>query len=270
MDENNLTTTEEVTTDVTETEVADTQSEESTEVAESVGAEDQAKVEEEQPKQEIDVNAIAAAARRKAEAEVKARDAEYERRFGHLTNPKTGQPIRSEADYFAALDAQEELKAKAELQQKGIDPNLLDNFIANNPTIRQAQAVIAQSQQQQAMAQINADLAELNKIDPSITSIATIPNMDKINEIVQRTGGAVNLVDAYKIVNFGRVSDSKEAAIQQSAINQAKGKQHLSPVNGVATPEEGVEIPSDVLATWKEAFPDKSNAELKKLYNQTL
>lgn len=270
MDENNLTTTEEVTTDVEETEVADTQSEENAEAAETAGAEREQATVEEEKSQEIDVNAIAAAARRKAEAEVKARDAEYERRFGHLTNPKTGQPIRSEADYFAALDAQEELRAKQELQQKGIDPNLLDNFIANNPTIRQAQAVIAQSQQQQAMAQINADIAELNKIDPSITSIATIPNMDKINEIVQRTGGAVNLVDAYKIVNFGKVSDSKEAAIQQSAINQAKGKQHLSPVNGVATPDEGVEIPSDVLATWKEAFPDKSNAELKKLYNQTL
>jgi len=266
MDENNLTTTEEVTTDVDTTEVEDTQSEESVEVAETTGAEEQAEVEE--PK--VDINAIAAAARRKAEAEVRSRDEEYVRRFGHLTNPKTGQPIRSEADYFAALDAQEELKAKEQLKQSGVDPSLLDNLIANNPVIRQAQTVLQNQQMQQSISQINAEIAELNKLDPSITSIATIPNIDQINAIVQRTGGQITLTDAYKIVNFGKVSEGKEAAIQQNAINQAKGKQHLSPVNGVATPEDGVDIPSDVLEMWKDTFPDKSNAELKKLYNKTL
>ena len=271
MDENNLTTTEESTAEVNESYEADTSSEnnEGAAIPQESEESSQAETVEEQAPQ-IDVNAIAAAARRKSEEQLRMRDEEYVRRFGHLTNPKTGQPIRSEADYFAALDAQEELKAKEQLKQGGIDPSLLDQFIANNPTIRQAQAVIAQQQQQQSFDRINADIAELNKLDPSIVSLATIPNIDAINDIVQRTGGAVNLVDAYKIINFGKVSESKEAAIQQTAINQAKGKQHLSPVNGVATPDEGVEIPSDVLEMWKDTFPDKSNAELKKLYNKTL
>ena len=76
----------------------------------------------------------------------------------------------------------------------------------------------------------------------------------------------MSLVDSYKILNYGKAT----AAIQQQAINQAKGKSHLNPVNGVATPNEGAEIPQSELAYWKEAFPDKNPAELKKLYNKTL
>ena len=270
MDENtNLETTEEITTesviDSGENDVDAADQQEGQEGVTEQGTQD---AEEQEP--QIDVNAIAAAARRKSEQQLHAIDAEYARRFGHLKNPKTGQPIRSQADYLAALDAQEEMKAKDQLQQNGVDPSVLDTLIANNPMIRQAQAVMEQARNQQTFNMISEDIAELNKLDPSIVSLETIPNIDAINAIVQRSGGSIRLSEAYKIVNFGKVSENKQAAIRQNAINQAKGKQHLSPVNGVATPDEGVEIPSDVLSMWKETFPDKSNEELKKLYNKTL
>ena len=197
---------------------------------------------------------------------MKARDAEYARRFGNLVNPKTGQPIRSERDYLAALDAQEELKAKEQLKQSGVDPNLLDSFIANNPAVRQAQAVMAQAQQQATIGQINADVAELGRIDPSIVSLETVPP-DVIRLSMERQ---MSLVDAYKIVNFGQVNSSQQAAIQQAAINQAKGKSHLNPVNGVAVQDNSVDIPQSELARWKAYFPEKSAEELKKLYNDTL
>lgn len=257
----NLTTTEETTVDVdtTETEV-DTQGVEDAEPAEPQEVEDQA------TEPQVDVNAIAAAARRKAEAEMKARDAEYARRFGNLVNPKTGQPIRSERDYLAALDAQEEMKAKEQLKQSGVDPNLLDNLIANNPAVRQAQAVMAQAQQQATIGQINADVAELGRLDPSIVSLETVPP-DVIRMSMERQ---MSLVDAYKIVNFGQVNSSQQAAIQQAAINQAKGKSHLNPVNGVAVQDNSVDIPQSELARWKAYFPEKSAEELKKLYNDTL
>ena len=258
-----LTTTEETTVDVDTTEAeVDTQGVEDAEPAEPQESEET----NEAPEPQVDVNAIAAAARRKAEAEMKARDAEYARRFGNLVNPKTGQPIRSERDYLAALDAQEELKAKEQLKQSGVDPNLLDSFIANNPAVRQAQAVMAQAQQQATIGQINADVAELGRIDPSIVSLETVPP-DVIRMSMERQ---MSLVDAYKIVNFGQVNSSQQAAIQQAAINQAKGKSHLNPVNGVAVQDNSVDIPQSELARWKAYFPEKSAEELKKLYNDTL
>lgn len=260
MDEELLTTTDEVT-EVTES------SEENVEVA-NPQEQEQSVPEESTP--QVDVNAIAAAARRKAEAEARniqsSIDAEYVRRFGHLNNPKTGQPIRSQADYLAALDAQEEMRAKEQLEKSGVDPDILDKAIANNPMIRQAQMVIDANNRQATLMQINNDVATLGTLDPSITSLDNVP--PNVIQYSMQTG--INLVDSYKILNFGRIAEGKQAEITQSAINQAKGKQHLSPVNGVATPDDGVEIPSSELALWKEAFPDKSAAQLKKLYNQQL
>lgn len=267
----NLTTTEDSTVDSsidtsTEESVDSStisSSEENVESAEPQESQDSTKAPE---PQQVDVNAIAAAARRKSEAELKAVDAEFERRFGHLTNPKTGQPIRSQRDYLEALDAQEELRAKEQLKQQGVDPKVLDNLINNNPQIRQAQAVMAQQQQMLTINQINNDVAELSKMDPAIVSLESVPP-DVLQMSMNRN---MSLVDAYKIVNFGKVSSTQQAAIQQQAINQAKGKSHLNPVNGVATPDDGVEIPQANLAMWKEMFPDKTAAELKKLYNKTL
>lgn len=261
-------------------------SEEMSEAADPNTNEEGAEVEQaeqiEQPEQTeaqndvVDRNAIYAEARRVAEANArkaqKAIDEEYVRRFGNLKNPETGQPIRSQSDYLAALDAQERMKTRAQLQQQGVDPTVFDNAInnalANNPMIRQAEAVMAQAQQEQIFGQIGNEVAVLHQIDPSINTVFDVPP-DVIN-IVKSSNGAINLVNAYKIVNFGKVSQDQQAAIQQQAINQAKGKQHLSPVNGVSTPDEGVEIPESELAMWKESFPDKSKAELKKLYNKTL
>lgn len=261
----NLTTTEVNDTaeaEYTADESVDTSSEESVESAEPQESQDQAEPEAPQ----IDVNAIAAAARRQSEQRLRDIDAEYARRFGHLKNPKTGQPIRSQRDYLAALDAQEEMKAKEQLAQQGVDPSVLDNFIANNPAVRQAQAVMEQTSRAMTINQINNDVAELNKLDPSITSLDTVPP-----DVLQRSmQTGMNLVDAYKIANYGRMNDSQQAAIQQQAINQAKGKSHLNPVNGVATPDEGADIPQSELTMWKDMFPDKTSAELKKLYNKTL
>ena len=223
----------------------------------------------------IDRNAIFAEARRVAEANARkaqiARDNEFLTRFGHLKNPKTGQPIRSEADYLAALDAQEEMKAKAQLEQNGVDPSLIDTLVNNNPAIRQAQAVMAQQQESQMIGQIFNDIAELKTIDPSINTLQDVPP-DVLRCVLDNAsvGRHVSLAEAYKLTHFGQVSETQQAAIKQNAINQAKGKQHLAPVNGVSTPDEGVEIPESELATWRETFPDKSKAELRKLYNKTL
>ena len=264
MNENDVTTTEESVInesvdDINES--VDEQDLQGEEVEEAAAPQEQ-----EQEPEQVDVNAIAAAARRKAEAQQAAIDREFADRFKNFTNPKTGKPITSQRDYLDALDAQEEMRAKEQLQQQGIDPSVIDNLIANNPLIRQAQQVMAQSQQQQTINQINADVAELGRIDPSITSLDTVPQ-NVINMAMQRN---MSLVDCYKILNFGNVSTAKQEAIQQQAINQAKGKTHLNPVNGVATPDGDVEIPQSELGMWREYFPDKSAAELKKLYNKEL
>jgi hypothetical protein len=217
-----------------------------------------------------DMNAIFANARRRAEAEFKqkqaARDAEYARRFGNFTNPETGKPIQSEADYLEALDAQERVKAKAELESKGIDYGMIDRMINNSPQMREAQQVIQEMKAQKVEQAIQNDLAELNKMDASITSLETVPA--DVIELATKNG--FSLVNAYKIANFGKVSAQQTSAIQQRTINQISGKAHLAPVNGVVQNSNEVEIPADQLASWKEWYPNLSASELRKKYNRVL
>jgi len=218
--------------------------------------------------QTVDMNAIYANARRRAEAEFKkqreAEDAEFARRFSNYTNPETGRPILSRADYFEALDAQERMKAKAELESKGIDYGIIENAIKNSPQIRQAEQVLQRMHQQEVNQQITNDIAELNKMDPSITSLETIP----ADVLELATKSNVSLVNAYKIANFGRMSTQQASAIQQRTINQIAGKSHLAPVNGVTQNDGLASIPADELGFWRDAYPGLSETELRKKYTR--
>lgn len=219
----------------------------------------------------IDINAIAAAARREAEAnakrQMKAIDEDFARRFGNFTNPRTGQPIRSRADYLDALDAQDQMRAEQQLKDNGVDPEILESLIQNNPVIREAQQVIEQNRQKETNAAIMADVMELSQMDSSIRTLADVPR-EVIEKCMSLPG--LRLTDAYRLVTYGKVSASKEAAINQAAINQAKGKQHMAPMDGISTPDGLVDIPKSEVGMWKEMFPDKTMKELKKLYNDTL
>lgn len=248
---------------------------ETPEVAETVGTEETegqetARGEQTQePKEKpMDVNAVAAAARRQAEADARSRqakiDAEFEKRFGNCKNPITGQLIRTQADYLAALDAQSQIQAEEQLRQNGVDPSILQQLISNNPAIKQAEEVIMQARQQEATNRIMADVKALNELDGNITTLEDVP--EEVIKKAMSTG--LNLVDAYKLINYGKVASSKQEAIQQAAINQAKNKQHMAPIDGVATNDGLQEIPADQVDRWKAFFPEASPEELRKKYNR--
>lgn len=246
-----------------------TQGVEATEPAtqsEPVNPVDEGAVEETKP--EIDINAIYAQARRKAEAEAKEKmDKEAVRRFGNYKNPITNQPIRSQEEYYAALDAQEKLQRENELRSKGVDPAEIERYVQNSPAVREANEYLERMKQEETMKNINSDIAELSKFDPNIKDLNTVPR-EVVEKCVQCK---ISMVDAYKILNFGKVTASQAEAIRQNAVNQAKGKNHLQPMNGVATANDGLqEIPQSSLRTWQNMYPDLSMAELKKKYNQVL
>ena len=76
--------------------------------------------------------------------------------------------------------------------------------------------------------------------------------------------------EAYKLVNFDRLTSSKGEAAKQAAINQVKGKNHLA-TGAALNVNDGMEdIPVEALTMYKEAFPEKTMQELKALYNKAL
>lgn len=265
---------------VNETEAADQSTDVSnvdteTAVETSVGTESETEEAAAPQTQSRETNAAFANMRRQleaAEARQRQIDEMYARQFGNYTNPETGQPIRSAADYVEAMAAQERAQTRAQLQEANIDPNLIDNMIANSPAIRAAKEATAELNNIKANQMMEEDFRTILGFDPTKSSFDDIvndPSYGAVVDYVSRVPG-MRFSEAYKLVNFDRLSKSQTAAAKQAVVNQVKGQSHLSTGGGVTTGSSEEDIPANMLEMYKDTFPEKSMAELKALYNKTI
>lgn len=205
-------------------------------------------------------------ARRKYEAQIGSMNQQIAAMCNGITHPVTGQPITNVHDYIDALAIQQRQANEAELQEKGVDPALINRMIETNPVVMQAQRVIESNNAAMAGAALQRDLAELSKIDPNIKDIndlANMPTFPQMLDFVARNEG-VSIVDAYKVFNFGNAMQQTNQAARQQAINQMRGKDHLATQNGVAQEDDYVEVPPEIMSRWKSE--GKTEKQIRELY----
>lgn len=245
--------------------------EETSEVEETeTGAEESG--DSEPQEQSAEENARYAAIRRRAEEDARKR---YQNEIGAIdseiaalcegkVHPTTGQPITSMREYVDALRVQERMTREQELRDKGIDPSIIDKAVAQNPIVRQSQAVIEEYKAMNAEYALRNDLDELMKLDPSIKGPGDLNNLPELPEILDRIANrGESLVEAYKIVTYGKTTE----AARQQAINQMKGKSHLaSQPNSVATNNDEVEVPAEIMSSWK--AEGKTEKQIRELYKK--
>lgn len=218
--------------------------------------------------------AFAQMRRRMEQAERRAAevDAMYARQFEGYTNPETGAPIRSARDYAEAMAAQERMQARQKLQENNIDPRLIDNMIANSPVVRQAEEATAELNNIRAQQMVDEDFRKVLALDSSLTSKEDILKDPSFGSVLEYVGAhpGIRFDEAYKLVNFDRLSSSKTAAAKQAVVNQVKGQSHLSNGQAITNADSLEDIPPNMLEMYKEAFPEKNMKELKALYNKTI
>lgn len=233
----------------------------------------------EEPAKEPEIpDSVWAIARKRSEREAQARiDRQIAQRFGQYKNPATGKNIATLDDYFAAMDAQAEQSRQEAIDrmtanQSREQQEALRQILANDPEKRRLNARVQELEQkqidEQAGAAFNRDFAELQKLEPALKTVNDLEKLDgfdKIVQLVQEKG--LDMVTAYKAVNYGRATQASQAAGKQAAINAAKGKNHLAAHDGQAQPGTQKVMSESMLNLAKEAFPDKSDAEIQKLYN---
>lgn len=258
-----------------ETNLEETAAEETTQQVEEPAQESAA----EEPAKEPEIpDSVWAIARKRSEREAQARiDRQIAQRFGQYKNPATGKNIATLDDYFAAMDAQAEQSRQEAIDrmtanQSREQQEALRQILANDPEKRRLNARVQELEQkqidEQAGAAFNRDFAELQKLEPALKTVNDLEKLDsfdKIVQLVQEKG--LDMVTAYKAVNFGRATQASQAAGKQAAINAAKGKNHLAVHDGQAQPGTQKVMSESMLNLAKEAFPDKSDAEIQKLYN---
>ena len=223
-------------------------------------------------------NNVWAIARQRSEREAQQRvDRQFAQRFAGYKNPETGADIHTMQDYFDAMDAQNRIARQKAIEQATANQTAeqraaLQRLIDSDPEKARLKAEMEELKaarvNDEAQAAFAADFAALQKLEPSLKTtddLAKLDGFDKMVELVQRNG--LDMVTAYKAVNFGRATQASQAAGKQAAINAAKGKNHLAAHDGQARPGTQKVMSESMLHLAKEAFPDKSDAEIQKLYN---
>lgn len=227
--------------------------------------------------QSDEMNRIYADARRRAEAEAERKyaqkqaelDRQVAEQFKGFVNPETNQPITNAKEYFDAIAAQQRATIREQMTNAGLDASLLERVIEANPAVQEAKRALQEINNEKSEQQLQADREAIVAMDPTLSSVADVDNAPGIHEALEYAiSHNVNLADAYKIVNFDRLSTARVDAAKQGAINQAKSKSHLNTAGGSSFEDKSKEIPEKELSVWKRAFPDKSDKELKALYNK--
>ena len=257
--------------EVTDTEVSEEPQEEQAEAT--------AEPAEEPSEPEIP-DSVWAAARRRAEADAQKRaDAEVARRCAGKTNPLTGKPITTQKEYWEAIDAQNQMRRDAAFKQavKGLSPQdaaALEQVLKNDPEKQRMQRQIDEMKAVQdrdlAMQALNADVAEIGKLDPSIKSIDDVLKLPNVNAMIDKVRRGYSLVDAYRLLNYDSSMKASQNAGKQAARNEVRGKTHLAAHGGGSNGNGGKTIPASMLPSLKEQFPGKSIEELTKLYNDVM
>lgn len=227
-----------------------------------------------------------AARRRQAEQQAAIEQALAEERKKHeqefkdffaaasLKNTVTGKPITNMEEFnawkqdFAAAKLQRELKAGK------LTPESLNEAISANPAVQQMQRMAAEQEeakrqagQQAAKARIDAEIAEIGKLDPTIHEAGDLLKMPKAKEFYEYVRKGYTFLDAYRLSNFDQLTARTAEAARQQALTNARGKDHLTPSQqrgaGAAS------VPADEMEVFRAFNPGTTDAEIQDYYNKS-
>lgn len=232
-------------------------------------------------------NARYAAARRKAEQErdaavQKAKDdakAELEgviQSLG-LKDPYTKKPITTREEFQAYRQQFEIEKKAAFLKKSGMSEEEFQNFVNELPEVKEAAAKKKEAEEsaqsaREAQAKIEVDnqIAEITKDDPSITSIAELAEAmrkaGKYDEFYGKVKKGYSLTDAYRLATMDTRAEKNISQTKQAALNAANSKNHL---DRTTTRGAGaVTVPAEIMEQYRAFNPGISDAEIQAHYTK--
>ena len=187
-------------------------------------------------------------------------------RDANLKNTITGKPITSMDEFRQWQEAFAQKKAEQAMKTGKMTPEVLNDMISRHPVVQQAQAVIDQHAKETQRQRLDAEMAEIRKLNPAVATVGDLlklPCADSFRENIKKGMG---LYDAYRLADFDRLQASRAEAAKQQAMNNARGKDHLSPVGSRGPGAESV--PPEQMKIFRMMMPDKTDAQIQAYYNK--
>ena len=241
---------------------------------------------EEKPAQDRATNARNAARRREAEMLQKLEAARKEEREKYEARMKRAleragfkdgeTPIEDLDGLESYLDKSEQAKLSRDLSQGKLTPEALQDMVQRSVEKAVSAAAPQQTPDGEDAAaafqmQVDAELEEIRKYDPSVKTVADLRRLDRAEAFMEAvTQHNHSFIDAYKFVYADRIAEEKAktaaAAAAQKARNSAAGKEHL---RGTGARGAGdVTIPENVMRNIRRMMPNASEKEIREAYQK--
>lgn len=191
-----------------------------------------------------------------------------------LKNTITGKPITNMEEFNAWKQAFEAAKLQKDLKAGRLTPEALQKVIEQTPAMQQVQQMVQrqdeqQRQQAQEAAQVRVDqeIAEIHKLDPSISSVKDLLTMPKAKEFYALVKKGNSFLDAFRLANFETLAAKRADAARQQAMNNARSKDHLTATGGQRG-AGAAQVPPDEMAMFRLLNPGATDAEIQAYYNK--
>lgn len=223
-----------------------------------------------------------AAARRKREQdeavaqarreERQAIDAELKELFGWAGFKNGSAPIESLDQFRSYKQQSDAAQLERDLKAGKLTPDMLRQMVQNEMQAMQPAPEPEQPETDPAFqAQVEAELAEIRKYDPSIQTIQDFRNLDRaeafFSEIREHNH---SFVEAYRIAYADKIAAASAkkaaAASAQRTLNNARSKDHMRPAGARGAGD--VAVPADVLQHFRALGIKASNEEIRQYYQK--
>ena len=220
--------------------------------------------------------AIDAAAKKAVEDERARTKGQMEAFFAKagMKNTVTGKPITTLEEFDTWQADYEAARLQKDLKAGKLTPEALRSAVEQTPAIQalkkqqeQQAAADEQRRQAEAKARVDAELAEIHKMDPTISTVEDLLSMPSAKAFYDLVRKGNSFLDAYRLANFDRLQAARAEAARQQAMNNARGKDHLT---GTGTPQGtgAATVPPDEMQAFKLFNPTATEAEITAWYNK--
>ena len=165
-------------------------------------------------------------------------------------------------------------KLQRELKEGKLTPESLETMISENPAVKRAQELIQQQEEaaqaaeaSAAKARVDAELLEIQKLDPAVRSVEDLLHMPTAKEFYALVQKGNSFLDAFRLANYDRLTAQAAEAAKQQAQNLSRSKDHLTATTG----QRGggaISVPPDELRMFRELNPGASEADIQAYYNK--
>lgn len=147
-----------------------------------------------------------------------------------------------------------------------MSPEDYKRFVDSLPEVQAGKAAQQKVMDLEIRAKIDSQMREIQMISPEIKSMEDLSKLDNFDKLYDMVGKGYELADAYKVLNYDRLTAKAAEAAKQQALNSIGGKNHLQPV----TPrgQGAVPVPADVVAEYRALMPEATDAEIQAHYNK--